>query len=96
MGPVVTQRMKQGLETEKGAKVIELRDYREQKKELERLKEELEQEKAKVYQFDLGRRAKEKDGFRFFGEKRHVPEEEDRQTVKHQAKELHRGKQRER
>lgn len=78
MGPVVTQRMKQGLETEKGAKVIELRDYREQKKELERLKEELEQERAKVYQFDLARGAKEKEGFRFFGEKREVPEEERR------------------
>jgi len=47
MGPVVTHRIKQGLETENGAKVIELRDYRDRKKELERLKEELEQKKAK-------------------------------------------------
>lgn len=81
MGPVVTQRVKQGLETEKGAKVIELRDYRREKKELEQLEEELKREKAKVYQFDPTRRHAQENEFRFFEEPK-PPTEEERQRYR--------------
>ena len=79
MGPEVTQRVKQGLETEKGAKVLELRNYRKQEKEMQHLEEELKREKAKVYNFaeEKERRSSEsKDEFRFYGERRNVSEEE--------------------
>ena len=51
MGPEVTQKLKRGEETEIGARVIELRDYRRQEREVKELEVELEQERGKVLQF---------------------------------------------
>ena len=51
MGPEVTQKLKRGEETEIGAKVIELRDYRRKEREIKELEVELEQERGKVLQF---------------------------------------------
>lgn len=79
MGPIVTQRLKRGLETELGDKVIELRNYRKQEKEISELEQELKHERAKVYDFVKEREARGQargNGFSFFGEKREVPEEE--------------------
>lgn len=75
MGPGVTQRLKRGQETEKGERVLELRNYRKQEKEMEGLEQELKREKAKVYDFEEEKRARG-DEFRFSGERRQVPEEE--------------------
>jgi hypothetical protein len=51
MGPEVTQRLKRGLETEIGGKVIELRNYRKQELELNELERELLKERGRVLQF---------------------------------------------
>ena len=51
MGPIVTQMLKRGQETEVGQKVIELRNYRTQEKEVHELEKNLQKEKARVYQF---------------------------------------------
>ena len=75
MGPEVTQRLKRGQETEKGERVLEIRNYRKQEKEMEGLEQELGREKAKVYDFAEEKRARG-DEFRFGGERRQVPEEE--------------------
>jgi hypothetical protein len=79
MGVEVTQRLKRGQETEIGDKVIEIRKYKEQKKEIESLEIELKKEKAKVYDFDKEKESREGNEFRFTGEKRDVPEEEKKQ-----------------
>ena len=79
MGPAVTQRLKRGQETEVGEKVLELRNYRKQEKEISELEGELKREKAKVYNFaeEKERRFSEsKDEFRFYGERRNVTDEE--------------------
>lgn len=79
MGPEVTQRLKRGQETEKGEKVLELRNYRKQEKEISELEGELKRERAKVYNFaeEKERRSSEsKDEFRFYGERRNITDEE--------------------
>lgn len=79
MGPEVTQRLKRGQETEVGARVIELRDYRKSEREIENLERELKREKERV--FDLRkerelRNREDENGLFFTGKKRVVPEEE--------------------
>ena len=76
MGPVVTQRVKRGQESEIGDKVIEIRKYREQEKEIAGLEIELSKEKARIYDFEKEREAREGNTFQFTGKKREVPEEE--------------------
>jgi len=78
MGAAVTQRVKRGQETEIGEKVIEIRKYKEQQKEVEGLEIELSKEKAKVYDFEKEREAREGNTFEFTGKRRDVPEEEKR------------------
>ncbi len=51
MGPIVTQRLKRGQETEVGGKVIELRNYRRQELEVKDLERELQIERGRVLQF---------------------------------------------
>jgi hypothetical protein len=79
MGVEVTQRLKRGQETEIGEKVIEIRKYKEQKKEIESLEIELKKEKAKVYDFDKEKESREGNEFQFTGKKREIPEEERKQ-----------------
>lgn len=50
MGPEVTQRLKRGLETEVGGKVIELRNYRKQELELNELELELKRELGRDFE----------------------------------------------
>ena len=79
MGPIVTQRLKRGLETELGDKVIELRNYRKQEREISDLEEELKREKAKIFDFEKEKERRQERGgdeFRFSGRKRSVPEDE--------------------
>jgi len=76
MGVKVTQRIKRGQESEIGDKVIEIRQYKEQQKEIDGLEIELSKEKAKVYDFEKEREAREGNTFQFTGKKREVPEEE--------------------
>jgi len=79
MGPVVTQRLKRGLETELGDKVIELRNYRKQEREISDLEEEIKREKAKIFDFEKEKERRQERGgdeFRFSGRKRTVPEDE--------------------
>lgn len=59
MGPKVTQMVKQGQETDIGAEVIELRDFRRKEREIEGLKEELKREKAQVFDFSKAKEARE-------------------------------------
>ncbi len=83
MGPEVTQRLKRGMATEKGEKVIELREYRKQEREIHELEREVKTERAKVYDFDKEREQRGRESgegtFRQSGKKRDVPEEEKRQ-----------------
>lgn len=77
MGPIVTQQLKRGQETEKGGKVAELRNYRKKEKELEDLKRDLTRERNNVYEFEPPRRENEAEGlFEPSGPKREVPKEE--------------------
>ncbi len=79
MGVIVTQRVKRGQESEIGGKVIELRNYRRQERELEELEQELKKEKAKVLQFgELGKERTEENVLTFTksGRGRRVSEEE--------------------
>lgn len=76
MGVKVTQRIKRGQESEIGDKVIEIRQYKEQQKEIDGLEIELSKERAKVYDFEKEREAREGNTFEFTGKKREVPEEE--------------------
>lgn len=62
MGPEVTQRLKRGQETEKGSKVIELRNYRKKQEEITKLEAEYKQEKAKLYKFDKEQDLRNRDG----------------------------------
>jgi hypothetical protein len=78
MGPERTQMLRDGKGTEISDQVIELRHYRTEEREIEKLKENLKQEQARVYQF--GERAQESQGqgftFERVGPTREVPEEE--------------------
>jgi hypothetical protein len=79
MGVIVTQRVKRGQETDIGGKVIELRNYRREERELKELEQELKKEKAKVLQFgELGREKAEENVLTFTkaGRGRRVSEEE--------------------
>jgi hypothetical protein len=80
MGVEVTQRLKRGQESEIGGKVIELRNYRREERELKELEQELKKEKAKVLQFgELGRQNAEENVLTFTkaaGQGRRVSEEE--------------------
>ena len=79
MGPEVTQRVKQGLETEKGEKVLELRNYRKQEREMQGLEDELKREKATVFDFEEEKQKREQGGegeFRSGGRERKVSDEE--------------------
>jgi hypothetical protein len=83
MGPEVTQRLKRGMATEKGEKVIELRDYRKREREIRELEREVKTERAKLYDFETEREQRGGESgegsFRQSGKKREVPEEEKRQ-----------------
>ncbi len=79
MGPERTQMLRDGKGTEISDQVIELRHYRTEEREIEKLKEELKQEQARVYQF--GERSQEEKQEQAFtiervGPTREVPEEE--------------------
>jgi hypothetical protein len=73
MGPEVTQRVKRGEETELGAKVIALRQYREQQQALTRLETALTEEQAKVSQFEQEQAARITGELRFAGAQPALP-----------------------
>ena len=75
MGPEVTQRLKRGLETETGERVLELRNYRQQEKEMEELEQELGRERARIFDFEEEKRTR-RDEFSFGGRRRDISEEE--------------------
>lgn len=76
MGVEVTQRLKRGQQTDIGEKVIEIRKFKEQHKEIAGLEIELSKERAKVYDFEKEREFRVGNTFEFVGKKREVPEEE--------------------
>lgn len=79
MGPKVTQRLKRGEETEKGGKVVELRDYRKKQEEVNRLEKEVSAERGHLYEFKEEERFEQNLGegsFYFQGRRREVSDEE--------------------
>lgn len=80
MGPAVTQKLKQGQETDIGAEVIELRDFRKKEREIEGLKEELKREKGQVFDFSKAKEARENVLIFTRGGKERSEEKEERRT----------------
>jgi hypothetical protein len=81
MGPEVTQRLKRGLETEIGSKVIEFRNYRKQELELNELELELKKERGRVLQFGEPPKEQEQENVLTFtkvGQGQRVSDEEQR------------------
>lgn len=79
MGPEVTQRLKRGQETEKGTKVIELRNYRKKQEEISKLESEYKREQAKLYNFTKERDSRNREGddaLVFSGNRQEVSPEE--------------------
>lgn len=85
MGPKITQRLKRGEETERGEKVVELRNYRKKEEELNRLEKEIGEQKGRVLElrpeFDSQQNLGE-GSFSFTGKRREVSEEEKTQYRK--------------
>jgi len=59
MGPKVTQMVKNGVPTDRGAEVIEIRDFKRREREVSELKKELGRERTRVYDFSQAKEAKE-------------------------------------
>lgn len=78
MGPERTQMLRDGKSTEISDQVVELRRYRTEEREFQKLKEELKQERARVY--DFGERLEKEQEFSFerVGPARKVSGEEKR------------------
>ena len=79
MGPIVTQRLKRGQESETASKVIELRNYRKKQEEISKLESEYNKETAKLYNFGKERDSRNRDGedaFIFSGKRAQVSPEE--------------------
>jgi hypothetical protein len=71
MGPEVTQKLKRGEETEIGARVLELRGFREREREVLALERELKEERGRLYDFKEEREKRvERNEIRFEGEVR--------------------------